>query len=184
MAEKTCAACDCKLDANLIKVTIGGKTVEVCCDECAQRLKEAQAACTAGTSRHRGVLPRRLDILAVSAFALLSALSHGRAAAADTPPSEQVRYADLDLNRPAGIETLYRRLSQSARNVCESYTSSRTRDMQWQRRRCVALAMANAVKDVGNPALTARFLGASRAGAAGSATAWSPGRTATPMEKR
>jgi hypothetical protein len=38
---KTCAACDCKLDANPIKVKIGGKTVEVCCDECAQELNEA-----------------------------------------------------------------------------------------------------------------------------------------------
>ena len=36
MVEKTCAACDWKLDANAIKVKIGGKTVEVCCEECAQ----------------------------------------------------------------------------------------------------------------------------------------------------
>jgi hypothetical protein len=42
MNERTCAACDCKLDANSIKVTIGGKVVEVCCTECAERLKEAQ----------------------------------------------------------------------------------------------------------------------------------------------
>lgn len=28
MVEKTCAACDCKLDANSIKVTIGSHTVE------------------------------------------------------------------------------------------------------------------------------------------------------------
>jgi len=47
MAEKTCAACDCALDANPIKVKIGGKTVEVCCDECAQKLKEAHASATA-----------------------------------------------------------------------------------------------------------------------------------------
>ena len=44
MPEKTCAACDCKLDGTSIKVKIGGKTVEVCCDECAQRLKEANVA--------------------------------------------------------------------------------------------------------------------------------------------
>jgi hypothetical protein len=44
MKEKTCAACDYKLDANAIKVTIGGKTVEVCCDECATKLKEAHAS--------------------------------------------------------------------------------------------------------------------------------------------
>lgn len=43
MPEKTCAACDCNLDANSIKVKIGGETVEVCCDECARKLKEAHA---------------------------------------------------------------------------------------------------------------------------------------------
>lgn len=44
MTERTCAACDCKLEAEPIKVKIGGRTVEVCCDECAQQLKEAQAS--------------------------------------------------------------------------------------------------------------------------------------------
>jgi hypothetical protein len=43
MSEKTCAACDCKLDANSITVRIGGKAVEVCCDECAHKLREANA---------------------------------------------------------------------------------------------------------------------------------------------
>ena len=38
MPTKTCAACVCELDANPIKVKIGGKTVEVCCEECAQAL--------------------------------------------------------------------------------------------------------------------------------------------------
>jgi hypothetical protein len=47
MVEKTCAACDCKLDENAIKVKIGGKTVEVCCEECSQKLKEAHASATA-----------------------------------------------------------------------------------------------------------------------------------------
>jgi hypothetical protein len=41
MTEQTCAACDCKLDANAIKVKIGNRVVEVCCDECAERLREA-----------------------------------------------------------------------------------------------------------------------------------------------
>ena len=43
MTTKTCAACDCELDANPVKVRIGGNTVEVCCEECAQALKEADA---------------------------------------------------------------------------------------------------------------------------------------------
>jgi hypothetical protein len=48
MAERTCAACDYKLDENAIKVTIGGKAIEVCCEECAQKLMEAHASATAG----------------------------------------------------------------------------------------------------------------------------------------
>jgi len=43
MTAKTCAACDCELDANTIKVKIAGKTVEVCCEECSAALKEAAA---------------------------------------------------------------------------------------------------------------------------------------------
>jgi hypothetical protein len=41
MAEKTCAACDCKLDENAIKVKIGARVVEVCCEDCARKLREA-----------------------------------------------------------------------------------------------------------------------------------------------
>jgi hypothetical protein len=48
MNERTCAACDCKLEGEAIKVEVGGKTVEVCCEECATLLKEAQAS-AAGT---------------------------------------------------------------------------------------------------------------------------------------
>ena len=44
MSEKTCAVCDYALDGNAIEVTIGGRTVEVCCEECAQKLREATAS--------------------------------------------------------------------------------------------------------------------------------------------
>jgi hypothetical protein len=44
MTAKTCAACDCPLDASAITVKLGHSTVEVCCDECAQTLREADAA--------------------------------------------------------------------------------------------------------------------------------------------
>jgi hypothetical protein len=57
MTAKTCAACDCELDANAIAVRIGGNTVEVCCDECAQSLREAHASAASApekTSSRRG----------------------------------------------------------------------------------------------------------------------------------
>jgi len=47
MEQKTCAACDCELDENSIKVKLGGKIVEVCCDECARKLQEAHASAAA-----------------------------------------------------------------------------------------------------------------------------------------
>lgn len=44
MTTKTCAACDCELDANRVKVKIGDKTFEVCCEDCATKLREAHAS--------------------------------------------------------------------------------------------------------------------------------------------
>jgi hypothetical protein len=44
MTTKTCAACDSELDANPMEVQLGGNTVEVCCEECARTLKEANAS--------------------------------------------------------------------------------------------------------------------------------------------
>jgi len=41
MIEKTCAVCDCALDEAAVKVKIGTRVVEVCCDDCAQKLREA-----------------------------------------------------------------------------------------------------------------------------------------------
>ena len=51
MTAKTCAACDYPLDANAIKVQIGANTVEVCCEECAKKLKEAYASAAQSEAR-------------------------------------------------------------------------------------------------------------------------------------
>lgn len=47
MAERTCAACDCQLETDVIEVKIGGRTVEVCCEDCAEKLREADASTVA-----------------------------------------------------------------------------------------------------------------------------------------
>ena len=41
MTKMTCAACDGELGDNPIQVKIRGKTVELCCRDCATKLKEA-----------------------------------------------------------------------------------------------------------------------------------------------
>ena len=44
MTKNTCAACDYPLEPqSTIKVKLGDKTVEVCCEECATKLQEAAA---------------------------------------------------------------------------------------------------------------------------------------------
>ena len=50
MKKTTCAACDCELGAEIITVKLGGKTVEVCCQECAEALNEAEASTSAAQS--------------------------------------------------------------------------------------------------------------------------------------
>src|SRR5215471_2143359 len=60
--------------------------------------------------------------LAVAALGALSSVSFG--AVAETAernaelPSVTVRYADLDLNTPAGVEELYARLRIASRSLC------------------------------------------------------------------
>lgn len=44
MTAKTCAACDSPLDGTAIKVKLGQSTVEVCCDDCARALREADVS--------------------------------------------------------------------------------------------------------------------------------------------
>ena len=42
--QESCAACDSPLDDSRRIVTVGGRSVEVCCEECAIVLKEARAS--------------------------------------------------------------------------------------------------------------------------------------------
>ena len=41
---KTCAVCDYRLDDSAIKVRFGRHVVEVCCEDCARKLREARAS--------------------------------------------------------------------------------------------------------------------------------------------
>ncbi|WP_189637184.1 MULTISPECIES: hypothetical protein [unclassified Rhizobium] len=50
MKKTKCAACDCGLGPDAISVKLGGKMVEICCEECPEALKEAQNAATAAVA--------------------------------------------------------------------------------------------------------------------------------------
>jgi UrcA family protein len=64
-----------------------------------------------------------------------------------------VSYADLDLSKPAGAQTLYKRIKGAASRVCRPtglyVMASRSH------RKCIETAVADAVAQVDRPSLTA-----------------------------
>ena len=97
---------------------------------------------------------RAAAILLCGAIALCT-LQVTAQAADDALPSKRVSYADLDISTPAGAKVLYSRITRAAKDVCSSYTGFDPLGAAQLRNRCVDFAIANAVKDVGSPALSA-----------------------------
>jgi len=64
---------------------------------------------------------------------------------------EVVRFAELDLTRPAGAQELYRRIQRAAHKVCETY------GLRGYDRNCADHAIARAVATVGAPLLRAHY---------------------------
>jgi UrcA family protein len=67
---------------------------------------------------------------------------------------QNVSYADLNLNQPEGVATLYKRIHAAAANVC-SPLDSRDMSLSSKVQPCIADATSRAIKSVNNPALTA-----------------------------
>jgi len=88
----------------------------------------------------------------VAALTLAAISPVGVAAAVhDDVRREVVRFADLDLTRPAGAHELYRRIQRAAREVCERYGPA------GYDRSCADQAIARAVATVGAPLLRAHY---------------------------
>jgi UrcA family protein len=103
---------------------------------------------------------RKLVALIAAGFAFVGSAAH---AAPDTTSREAtVRFADLNLETQAGIETLYSRLNGAARRVCG--TADRG-DLQAfdDMKQCRRKSIDDAVARIGNKALTARHAGSSDA---------------------
>lgn len=105
-------------------------------------------------------MTRMLVALAATAFTFVASA----AVAAPTTVTHEaiVNYADLNLESPAGIETLYARLRNAARQVCGSTDRADIRTMNFVAD-CRANAVAQAVEKIGNPALAARHAGEQQA---------------------
>ena len=64
-----------------------------------------------------------------------------------------VRFADLDLTRPAGVAVLYQRIRAAAREVCQPL-SERDLTLLAASRSCVVDAVDQAVSDIHSPTLS------------------------------
>jgi UrcA family protein len=93
--------------------------------------------------------------LTLGAVALLADTGNAIAAnAADGARSVTIRYDDLDTGTSSGVQTLYARLDEAARQVCDS---GRTLVEQRQSALCYRQALRTAVGEVNNPYLTALY---------------------------
>jgi UrcA family protein len=104
---------------------------------------------------------------AVAALGALIGNSVGLAAEPESRtemPSVTVRYADLDLNTPAGVEALYGRLRAAARAVC-NVDERRPLVEVMAAKSCYLQVLGTAVDDAKLPTLTALYrAGNGRAG--------------------
>jgi UrcA family protein len=74
-------------------------------------------------------------------------------AAEEVPPSEVVRYVDLNISSPAGALTLYHRIQAAARRVCQFDVGSNLHSLGKQQA-CYRHAVDEAVKGVDSAALS------------------------------
>lgn len=108
-------------------------------------------------------------VLAATLLAGVSSLATGspslaagrEAAGKGASRSVAVRYGDLDLTRPAGIEVLYDRLRSAARRVCGTADNRDVRD-SLAVRQCYRDSLDRAVAQVDRAELSARHQGSGR----------------------
>lgn len=75
-----------------------------------------------------------------------------------SPPTQIIAFADLNLNSPAGVARLYRRIQRAADQVCEFPPDLRELRAVRESKSCKARAMERAVIQVDIPALHALHL--------------------------
>jgi UrcA family protein len=98
-------------------------------------------------------------ITSLIVLASFTGLAFG-AAPSDNPPQRAVSYADLNLNRKAGAETLLFRIKSAAREVCAPLLDpAMTAALSYKH--CVTRAIDRAVADVNAPVLAQVYGGAS-----------------------
>jgi UrcA family protein len=98
---------------------------------------------------------KRLTRAGLAAFAVCTSLIAYSASAEPKVKTQAVSYADLDLSKPAGAQTLYKRIKAAARHVCGPVDQYTFVTPPATFRACFDKAVADAVSQVDRPSLTA-----------------------------
>ena len=94
-------------------------------------------------------------VFAAAALALAAAAAPAFAEVIATAPAHQVSTAGVDFRDQAAVKAFYSKLRVAARDVCDTNSASPTVTQQDQL--CVQKALANAVRVVDRPLLTALY---------------------------
>jgi UrcA family protein len=95
----------------------------------------------------------RVIFPAAIAMVLACVLAASNAFAGDEARSETVKFQDLNVDTPAGVETLYNRIHSAARRVCAESDPVAV----WGVENCIRKAEGKAISDLNLPGLTAYY---------------------------
>jgi len=109
----------------------------------------------------KNALQMAAAMLAGAYAAALVACPAQAAEIADTPPTEVVKFADLNISSHAGAAALYRRIHNAAERVCGS-VDPRELARAAVVKACVDHAVTEALVAVNNPAINDRYLAKTR----------------------
>src|SRR5215510_4148232 len=102
---------------------------------------------------------RKIFISSSALLATALLLAAGNAGAADrtaTSADIAVKFSDVQLNNEADAEQLYKKLRSAAKSVCDDNAGGhRTLEVRNRAEKCVNQVLADAVKKVDQPLLTA-----------------------------
>jgi len=98
-------------------------------------------------SENRAFFPFAIAMLLACAFVTSNAFAGGEVR------SETVKFQDLNVDTPAGVETLYNRIHSAARRVCAESDPVAARGVGV----CIRKAESKAITDLNLPGLTAYY---------------------------
>ena len=98
---------------------------------------------------------RQLTRAGIAVLAVCTCLASFNASADPGVKQVSVSYADLDLSKSAGAQTLYKRIKAAARRVCGPVDNYTFVTPSKSFRQCYEKAIADAVGQVDRPSLTA-----------------------------